>query len=81
MKWLDNISLPLLVVLALFLLVAPISPEPHLIEKYRMAMAGTLTKPLDVFDVVWHLLGIVLVILKIKRGNKSAPTPDDKDDR
>lgn len=40
----------------LFLLVAPwpAGPEPHLVEKMRMLSEGQLTKPIDIFDVVWH---------------------------
>ncbi|MCW9034920.1 MAG: hypothetical protein OQJ97_11930 [Rhodospirillales bacterium] len=78
MKWFDNVPLPMLIFLAVFLLIAPITPEPHLVQKYNMAMEGKLTEPLDIFDVFWHFLGVILVIVKLKRGTI---TPDDRDDR
>jgi hypothetical protein len=33
----------------------------------RMLSEGTLTRPLDMFDVVWHLLPAVLLALKLYR--------------
>jgi len=57
-------SLPyaFLVPVALFLAVAPIVPEPHLVEKLRMLASGTLRRPLDIFDLFWHAgpLGLLL---------------------
>ena len=38
--------------------------EPHLIEKINMLMAGTLVKPLDIFDLVLHSAPIILLLLK-----------------
>ena len=49
------------------MLAAPFVPEPHLVEKMRMLMDGTLTKPLDMFDVVWHLLPAILLGVKFVR--------------
>ncbi|AJE04806.1 hypothetical protein GPICK_04135 [Geobacter pickeringii] len=40
--------------LSLALGVAPFFPEPHIVEKCRMLMAGTLRRPLDIFDLVLH---------------------------
>jgi hypothetical protein len=67
MKFIDNFPFPLLIVLTLFMLGAPFVPEPHLVEKMRMLSEGTLTRPLDMFDVVWHLLPAVLLALKLYR--------------
>ncbi len=36
MVWLDRFPLVLLIAIALWLAVAPIVPEPHLVEKLRM---------------------------------------------
>jgi hypothetical protein len=55
------LSYKILVPLALLLGFAPFVPEPHLMEKSRMLMAGTLTKPLDIFDLVWHAWPLVLL--------------------
>jgi hypothetical protein len=45
-------------------------PEPHLVEKMRMLADGTLTRPLDVFDVFWHLLPASLLAIKLARRRK-----------
>jgi hypothetical protein len=50
-----------LVPLALLLGLAPFYPQPHLVEKLGMLMAGTLTKALDIFDLVWHTWPLALL--------------------
>ncbi len=57
----------MLIAAAVFMLLAPFTPEPHLLEKYRMLMAGTLRKPIDIFDVFWHLAPTALLIWKLFR--------------
>jgi len=71
MKFIDNFPFPILIVLTLFMLGAPFVPEPHLVEKMRMLSEGTLTRPLDIFDVVWHLLPAALLALKLYRRRKN----------
>ena len=53
------------------MLGAPFMPEPHLVEKARMLAEGRLTRPLDVFDVLWHLLPVILLGLKFVCGRKA----------
>lgn len=67
MRFIDRIPFVLLLVATLFMLGAPFVPEPHLVEKMRMLAEGTLTKPLDIFDVFWHLLPAMLLAVKIVR--------------
>ena len=67
MGWLDRFPLALLGVVALWLAVAPIVPEPHLIEKWRMLMQGTLSKPIDIFDMLLHSVPLVLLALRLVR--------------
>jgi len=67
MRFLDRIPYPILIVWAIFMAVAPFTPEPHLVEKVKMLMEGTLQRPIDIFDLFWHLLPDVLLILKIVR--------------
>ncbi len=67
MEWLDNIPLWLLILLSLTLGLAPFYPEPHLWEKLKMLAAGTLTRPLDIFDLIYHAAAPVLLILKLVR--------------
>jgi hypothetical protein len=67
MKWLDRIPLGLLVAAALLLGLAPFVPEPHLWEKLKMLAAGTLVKPLDVFDLLMHGAPVALLAAKLWR--------------
>ena len=68
MEWLDNIPIGVLIAAAILMALAPFSPEPHLVEKFRMLREGTLTRPLDIFDVFWHLAPSVLLAVKLIRG-------------
>jgi hypothetical protein len=67
MQFIDRIPFIVLLLATLFMLGAPFVPEPHLVEKMRMLGEGTLTEPLDIFDVFWHLLPAALLALKIAR--------------
>ena len=67
MSWIDGVPLPILAIVALFLGLAPFVPEPHLLEKVRMLAAGTLRRPIDVFDLVLHGTPVVLLLLKLGR--------------
>jgi hypothetical protein len=70
LKFLDLIPYPLLIILALFMLAAPFRPMPHVIEKLIMLKNGTLTKPIDIFDLVYHLIPTLLLALKLMRDYK-----------
>ena len=65
MQWLDKIPTSLLLVAAVFLGLAPFVPEPHALEKIRMLLAGELTRAIDVFDLFFHLLPLLLLILQL----------------
>lgn len=67
MAWFDKLPLSVFIFLALTLGLAPFVPEPHIWEKMKMLIAGTLTRPLDIFDFLWHLLPFVLLLLKLAR--------------
>jgi len=54
-----------LIPLALILGFAPFYPQPHIVEKLRMLMAGTLKKPIDIFDLFWHAWPFALLAYKI----------------
>jgi hypothetical protein len=75
MAWLDKIPLSLLVLFSLLLGLAPFLPEPHLWEKLKMLAAGTLSRPIDIFDLVLHAAPWVLLALKLGRlaTRKAAP--------
>lgn len=67
MKWLDKIPLAPLALVAAFLGLAPFVPEPHLWEKLKMLVSGTLSRPLDIFDLILHATPVVLLIAKLVR--------------
>lgn len=60
----DRIPLVPLILITIMLGLAPFVPEPHLVEKIRMLLNGTLSKPIDIFDLLMH--GAPLVILSIR---------------
>ena len=59
-----------LIALAVWMAGAPFIPEPHLVEKVRMLLQGTLTRPLDVFDLFIHATPMVLLAVKLARRQK-----------
>jgi len=67
MRWLDRISLPILALIAGWLAIAPIVPEPHLVEKLRMLAQGTLRQPIDIFDLLLHTVPLVLLAVRLWR--------------
>jgi len=67
MQWLDQIPWYFLLFASLTLGLAPFFPEPHIWEKIKMLMAGTLVKPVDIFDFLMHGTPWVLLILKLIR--------------
>jgi len=54
-----------LVPIAILLALAPFRPEPHLVEKLRMLFAGTLRRPIDIFDLVLHATPLVLLLVRL----------------
>jgi hypothetical protein len=56
-----------LIPLALILGFAPFFPQPHIVEKVRMLFAGTLLKPIDIFDLFWHAWPFALLGYKFFR--------------
>lgn len=54
-----------LALISLLLGLAPFVPEPHLLEKLKMLMAGNLVKSIDIFDLVMHGTPVVLLVLKL----------------
>lgn len=67
LHWIDQQPLWVFVAIALTLGLAPFYPEPHLWEKIKMLMAGTLTRPMDIFDFFLHGTPWVLLIVKLFR--------------
>ena len=67
LKWLDRFPLVWLTVLAVWMLIAPLSPEPHVVEKIRLLGQGQLTRPLDIFDLLMHSTPLVLLLIRLVR--------------
>jgi hypothetical protein len=72
-KFLELIPYPALIAVAVIMLLAPFRPMPHVIEKLIMLSTGTLTRPIDIFDLCYHLLPSILLAAKFygNRGPKN----------
>ena len=64
---LDKISYTILIVIAVFMLLAPFKPMPHVLEKLLMLKNGTLHRPIDIFDLFYHLAPLALLAMKVYR--------------
>ena len=64
MRILDHLHWSVLIIAALTLGLTPFVPEPHVWEKLKMLMAGTLSRPVDIFDLVLHGAPWLLIALK-----------------
>ena len=64
-KLIRNIETPILVVGAVILAALPLSPRPHLIEKLQMLFSGSLSRPIDIFDLLFHAAPAILLIIKL----------------
>ena len=67
MAFVDKIPYMILIIIAVLMLLAPFRPMPHVIEKLIMLKNGTLTKPVDIFDLFYHLLPTIILALKVYR--------------
>ena len=63
-QFLDKIPFSILIAGTLTLGLAPFFPEPHVWEKLKMLMAGSLSRPIDIFDLFMH--GTIPALLIIK---------------
>lgn len=73
MTLLDRIPLPWLVAISLWLAIAPVVPEPHLIEKLRLLSQGALTRPIDIFDLLLHSVPLCVLGLRLWRRARKLP--------
>lgn len=67
MKWFDRQPLFVFLIIALTLGLAPFAPEPHVWEKLKMLASGSLSKPIDIFDLFLHGVPWLLLGLKLFR--------------
>ncbi|MFN2156994.1 MAG: RND transporter [Anaerolineae bacterium] len=64
-------------IFALSLGLAPFTPEPHVWEKLKMLAAGSLSRPIDIFDLFLHGAPWVVLMLKVALGQFSMRAPQD----
>jgi hypothetical protein len=64
---LDKISYSIIIPIAILMFLAPFRPMPHALEKMNMLLNGTLTRPVDIFDLFFHLFPALILLLKIFR--------------
>jgi hypothetical protein len=81
-SWLDRLSYRWLAVLTILVGMAPwpAGSIPHLVQKLQMAFDGILTKPLDIFDLVFHASPLLLLIAKGLRdglGGRTEEGPEE----
>ncbi|WP_319410784.1 hypothetical protein [uncultured Cohaesibacter sp.] len=67
LKFIDKISVGALVVVALTLGLAPFTPEPHVWQKLKMLVDGSLVRPIDMFDLLMHGFPWLLLVIKLVR--------------
>lgn len=72
MKFLDKLPWHMVIMAAVLLGLAPVFNaqgefEPHLVEKLGMLFAGTLSKPIDIFDLFLHGTPSIILLLKLIR--------------
>jgi len=65
---LAKIPFQMAVIFSLLLGLAPFVPEPHVWEKLKMLANGTLSKPIDIFDLLMHGTPWLILIGKIAYG-------------
>jgi len=73
MRWLEKIPLVPLILAAIFMGLAPFVPQPHLWEKLNMLVNGSLTKSVDMFDLLWHSALPILVVIKVVLARRQSP--------
>ncbi|MBT8439522.1 MAG: RND transporter [Gammaproteobacteria bacterium] len=70
MNFIDRTDIRFFIMASLLLGLAPFVPEPHVWEKLKMLADGSLSKPIDIFDLLMHGAPWVLLIIKLTRLNK-----------
>ncbi|MDJ0784521.1 MAG: hypothetical protein QNJ22_21340 [Desulfosarcinaceae bacterium] len=75
---LAKIPYSVLIILAVLLLLAPFRPMPHVVEKLLMLRAGNLVRPIDIFDLFYHLAPLVVLLLKCIQDMRRATPPNSE---
>jgi len=64
LAWVNNLDWILVIVACLTLGLAPFTP-PHIVEKLQMLVKGKLVKPIDWFDLFFHGVPWILLLMKV----------------
>jgi hypothetical protein len=67
LSFLDKIPYSILIVFSIIMILLPVRPMPHVLEKLIMLKNGTLNKPLDIFDLFFHSAPLILLTIKFFR--------------
>ncbi|MBU2993514.1 RND transporter [Octadecabacter sp. 1_MG-2023] len=67
MQIIDQMPWSIILIACATLGLAPFMPEPHIWEKLKMLFAGTLVKPIDIFDFLMHAAPFLLLFAKLAR--------------
>lgn len=70
MSFIDRTDLRFFIMASLLLGLAPFVPEPHVWEKLKMLADGSLSRPIDIFDLLMHGAPWVLLVIKLTRLNR-----------
>ena len=66
-QFIDKIPYAVIVPVTILMLLAPFYPMPHVVEKLLMLKDGILKRPIDIFDLFFHLTPTALLLWKIFR--------------
>ena len=64
-SFLATLPWPLVIIACLTLGFAPFVPEPHIWEKLKMLAGGTLSRPIDIFDLLMHAAPFIVAAAKL----------------
>lgn len=67
LRWIDSLPYNILIFIAVLMLLLPFRPMPHVIEKLIMLKNGQLTKPIDIFDLFYHFIPTIILVIKFWR--------------
>ena len=67
LNFFDRTSVWVFLALAIGLGIAPPGSQPHLVEKLIMLGNGNLARPIDIFDLFFHAIFPILLVVKLVR--------------
>jgi len=63
--FLEKTPVHLLLFFSILMALAPFNPQPHIVEKIIMLKEGTLTRAIDIFDLFFHFVPTIFLIMKL----------------